>query len=66
MPISPVTVQRLYDEQVGRPIDPALAAAIATIASVMVDGLNAVDLTGRWWLEPSVTFEADDAGAEDE
>jgi hypothetical protein len=40
--------------------------AIATIASDMVDGLNAVDLTGRWWLEPSVTFEADDAGAEDE
>jgi hypothetical protein len=66
MPISAVSVQRLYAEQLGRPIDLALAAEIASIAAVMVDGLNGVDLTGQWWLEPSVAFEADDTGAEDE
>jgi hypothetical protein len=66
MPLSAITVQRLYAEQVGRPVDRALAATIASIASVMVDGLNGVDLTGQWWLEPSITFEPDDTGAEDE
>jgi hypothetical protein len=65
MPISEDTVRRLYAEQVGRPIDPPLAAAIADIASVMLEGLNNVDLAGRWWLEPSLVFEAASEPVED-
>jgi hypothetical protein len=58
MPLSRETVERLFAEQVGRPIDPELAAAIAAMVGPLSDALQAVDPEPLFLIEPSTPFQA--------
>lgn len=58
MPLRVESLHRLFEEQVGRPLDPTHAEAAAGLASMLVDGLNAIDMEPMLLVEPTLAFEA--------
>ncbi len=58
MAISSEGVRRLFDEEVGRPIDEATAQAVASVVGPLIDGLNLVPPEPLFPVEPSLAFQA--------
>ena len=58
MPLSKEAVEHLFAEQVGRPIDPEVAAAVAGVVGPLSDALDAVDPEPLFLVEPSTPFQA--------
>lgn len=55
MPISAESVQKLFIEQVKRPIDPALAEQVVNLLSPFIDGLNTIEVPMD--VQPSIVFQ---------
>jgi hypothetical protein len=58
MSLTRETVEKIFAELVGRPIEPAVAEAAAAIANALNDGLNAVEPEPIFLVEPSTPFQA--------
>lgn len=58
MPLTAESLQRMFAEQVGRPLDPQTAAAAAGLVSMLTDALNAIDPEPLFLVEPNMAFEA--------
>lgn len=57
MPLSKESVEKLFAEQVGRPVAPDDAEAIAALVNPLIEALNAVDPQPIFLLEPSTVFQ---------
>lgn len=57
MSVSKESLERLFAEQVGRPIDPADAEAAAVFVNIINGALNAVDPEPIFRVEPSIVFQ---------
>ncbi|MFD2615605.1 hypothetical protein [Paenibacillus gansuensis] len=55
MPISAESVQKLFIEQVKRPIDPALTEHVVGLLSPFIDGLNMIEVPME--VQPSIVFQ---------
>ena len=58
MPLSAQSLQHMFAEQVGREIEPSIAEAAVGLLSMLIDGLNSVDMEPMLLVEPSLAFEA--------
>lgn len=58
MPLSAESMQRMFAEQVGREIEPRIAEAAVGLLSMLIDGLNTIDMAPMLLVEPSIAFEA--------
>jgi hypothetical protein len=58
MPLSAESVRRTIAEQSGRQVEPELAEHAAGLVSMLIDGLNSVDMAPMLLVEPTMAFEA--------
>lgn len=57
MPLTRQAVEHLFAEQIGRPIAPEVAEAVAGIVGPLKDALDAVDPEPLFLVEPSTAFQ---------
>lgn len=58
MTISRETITRLFEEQVGRPIEPEVAQAVVGLVEGLYEALNDVEPEPIFLVEPSLAFDA--------